>query len=180
MNLLSKLPFLKPGVDAEAADDNGEEAKRERIKYHREHVRVGPRATQHVTNGQVKRARKRALAGMTKKARRNQIQNYFETQRLASTVRAHLQHGGVLPFVHERTLDLNQQVVSVAWIVQRFGQEIEVELDGEMVKTGEMSFQEADVRLALEAATKFVSQASGQELSVPADYVVPVYAEARP
>jgi hypothetical protein len=182
VNLFSKLPFLKSD-DAEQAEVDETQARKDRIKFHRDHVRNGPSNFKTLTSGQIRRAQRRELNGRTKKARRAQVQNYFATQRLAATVRAHLQHAGVLPFVNENhVLDLHKQVVSAAWIVQRFGTEIEVEVtddDGEtrVVKTGEMSFQKHDVLTALDAACKFVGQASGKALSVPADYEVPVYAE---
>jgi hypothetical protein len=173
VDILSRIPFLnsKTEPDDDRTDEAIEaEAKAERIRFHREKVRNGPTNFKFLTNGQIKRAERRELAGRTRKARRAQVKNYFDTQRLAASVRGHLQSAGVLPYAVEREIDRQQQVVSAAWLVTRFGVDIE--------DTDEVSFAYNDVLIALGAALKFYGQAVGlPDLRVPADYVVPIYEE---
>lgn len=176
MDILSKLPFLKnkhvPETEEEGPTDA--ELKAERIRFHREKVRNGPVNFKTPTTGQIRRAQRRDLDRRTRKARRGQVQNYFATQQLGAVVRAHLQAAGVLPYVHERPLDLQQQVVSAAWLIQRFGVPVMAE-DG-VTETDEMSFAYFDVLTALGAALKFYGQTIGRnDLQIPEGYEVPIY-----
>lgn len=173
LDILSKLPFLNQDEsDDDLSDEEREaQAKKDRIKFHRESVRNGPVKFKSVTSGMIRRAQARDLARRTKKVRRTQVQNYVATQRFGASVRGHLQHAGILPFIN-REVDPQQQVISAAWLVQRFG--VNVEVDG--VETDEVSFAYHDVLNALSAALKFHGQVVGQpDLRVPDDYVVPIY-----
>lgn len=97
LDLLSKLPFLNHD-DVDEVDE--EQAKRDRIAFHRDHVRNGPANFKTQSSGQVRRAKTRALAGRAKKARRHQVQTFFANQREHAVLRGHLQAVGVLPY-HE-------------------------------------------------------------------------------
>lgn len=165
MDILSNLPTIKD-------ESQDREVKSGAPKN-------GPARYRTPTNGQLRRARERFLKGQTRKARRNQIQNYFATQRLGAYVHAHLQAAGVLPYAEERELDLHQQAVSAAWLVARFGVEATIEDDeGNRLKTGEVSFAYFDVLEALRNALKFYGQVAGlEDLRIPDDYVVPIYEE---
>ncbi len=166
MDILSKIPSLSKSPE-EAAEIDEAQAKRDRIKFHRDNVRNGPAKFRHVTAGQERRARTRALARQTKKARRAQIRNHHETQRLAATVRGQLLLAGVLPYADSRTPEPVAQVKAVVWIVQRFGVEAE---------DGSASLLAEDVIAALNAALKFYGQAVGLPgLRIPDGYVLPLY-----
>lgn len=169
VNIFSKLPFFNSKNEEEfvtSADDEVQ-AKKDRIAFHRNHVRNGPTNFKSVSSGQERRANKRALNRRTKRARRSQIKMYFETQRLAASVRGHLQLAGALPFVVPTELNPYFQVSSTAWIVQRFGAELE---------DGTVSFDRDDVLVALGQALHYYGQATGQPgLQLPDDYIVPVY-----
>ena len=168
IDFLKKLPSLKATQDDIDADAEAK-AKADRIAFHRERVRNGPVSFKPVTAGQERRARARAVRKQMRVTRKTQVRNYFETQALGAQVRAHLQGAGVLPYVHARPLDLHQQVVSAAWLIERFGKEGE---------DGTTSYAYEDVLLALAEALRFHGQVIGDEtLQVPADYVVPVFEE---
>lgn len=167
-NLFSQLPGLKSDDAEHIAEVDEAQAKADRIAFHRTHVRNGPANFKTQTNGQAKRARVRALARETKKARRAQVRNYLQTQRLAATVRGQLQLAGVLPYADGRTPDPVRQVKAVVWIVQRFGPD-------------EVSFKSAAVIDALNSALKFYSQATGHlGLSIPVGYVLPIHEVEQP
>ena len=164
-DFFSKLPsLLGRQDDSEPTDAELElEAKKERIEFHRTHVRNGPTTFRHVTEGDARREQARAVRRQMKKARRSQLRSYHQTQRLAATVRGHLQLAGLIPFVVPQPLDPWQQARSAAWLVQHFSE-------------GPTSFAYDDVLASLSRALKFYGQAVGiPGLQVPADYVVPVY-----
>ena len=143
------------------------EVKKERIKFHRLHVRNGPAKFRTTTNGQVRRARRRAAKREQKRAYKEQVRNHLSTRMLASVTAGQLRLAGVLPYVHERELDRVQQVRSTVWIVQRFGTEND---------EGDPSFLLDDVKQALLNALKFYGQAYRLgEQALPEGYVVPIY-----
>lgn len=119
-NLFSKLPFLKSDKAEEVAEVDEAQAKKDRIAFHRDHVRNGPTNFKHVTGGQVKRAKVRALARETKKARRAAIRQYHADQREGATLRGHLQAAGVLPYFGDHTATGAQALASVEWIIARY------------------------------------------------------------
>lgn len=165
MDILGKLPFLNSDEDAVPTIEVDEaQDKKDRIKFHRANVRNGPTNFKTQTNGQVRRARHRALDRGTKNARRDQVRNYLETRKLSAVVRTHLRLAGVLPYTTFRgDLDRKQQVTSVVWLVRRF-------------TDGPTSFRRDDVLLALAAALKFYGQTIGDEdLQIPTDYTLPIY-----
>lgn len=170
--ILSKLPLLSRDKDDEEEFLSDEEVRHNRIVFHRTHVRNGPSG--HVFGAVNARAQKRAQVATAKRrvkrARRSQLRDYHESQRIAAVVRGHLQLAGVLPYVVERELDPRQQVISASWLVQRFG--TTVEEDGREI----VSFKYEDVLTALGEALHFYGQVVGlPDLQVPAGYVVPIY-----
>ena len=123
-DVFSTLPF---GTAEEELTDEQRaqleaEAKSERAAFHRTQVRNGPVNFKTLTGGQVRRARLRELARSSKRARRSQVQSYFEQQREHAVLRAHLQGIGVLPYVlRSGKLSEEQMMLSVRWIVEHFG-----------------------------------------------------------
>lgn len=143
MDLLSKLPFLK----SEKADEpelSPEEARKQRIQFHRDHVRNGPSNFKVVTNGQQKRAHVRALNRRTRKARRAQVRQHFANLQEAAILRGHLQSVGIAPYALVSTkLEPQRALDSVIWIVQRFAD------DNLVNETGQVEVTEAVVRQSL-------------------------------
>ena len=168
--ILSKIPTLSKDEDTRTDDEIAAEEKAARVKFHRDKVRCGPVKFRPPSNGQLRRERQRALDTMTKRARRKQVAEYLEIQKIGASTRGQLQLAGVLPFHAPRDLDLAQQVKSTIWVVERFGKEGE---------DGSMSYAHDDVLLALAAALEFYGKVIGDEtLQVPEGYVIPVYEAA--
>lgn len=172
MNILSKLPFMNQ-TEEEAAEIDEAQAKKDRIAFHRDHVRNGPSNFKTVTNGQVKRAKVRALKAETKKARRRQVRAYLANQRQAATVRGHLQAAGVLPFFTEDyTATPEQALRSIMWIVARFAP---AQANG----SGEVEVTNGLVAEALTAALNFWQDAVGYpRTKLSPAYVLPVSVQA--
>lgn len=122
MNILDKMPFLNGSNDQPEMTDA--EAKSERARFHREKVRNGPSAFRSLSNGQIRRAQKRAEATRARKTRSRQIRSYLAQQREAAAIRGNLQAAGVLPYhgaveVIERPAAAHAGIV---WIVQHFAE----------------------------------------------------------
>lgn len=163
-NLFSNLPFLSKADDELSPEELEIEAKKERIEFHRDHVRNGPTSFRHVTNGMVRRAKARDLQRQMKKTRREQLRTYFRNQQLAAVTRGHLQAAGLLPYAVEREVDLQKQSESVAWLLQNYTHGLATR------------FTRDDVIAGLSRALKVYGDIVGLPgLQVPADYVVPVY-----
>jgi hypothetical protein len=158
VNIFSNLASVLTGNSADedapelTAEQKSAEEKKARIKFHRESVRNGPTKFRHITAGQVRRAEARAKKRQMDRNFKREVKNYFERQRLAAAIRAHLQIVGVIPFFDGREEPLEKQVVSTVWIVQRFGVEV---TNDEGIGLGFMSFRE---------------QATGAITRVPADF----------
>lgn len=170
-DIFSKLPGVKAHEAAEAAlemsaEDIRAQAKAERIEFHRTKVRNGPVKFSFLTNGQVRRAQRRELDRHQRKAWRAEKASYFERQRTAAILRAHLQVVGLIPFIDGREAPLRDQITSTAWIVTRYG--VEVAVDG--VGTGHASFKRGDVIDALKNAASFYQSATGLIIRFPADF----------
>lgn len=119
MNLFEKLSNVIKGKDDTVAAEA--EAKAERIKFHRERVRNGPTKFRTVTNGQVRRARDRAIAAEMRRTHRKQVRAYFDTQKEASVLRGHLQALGALSYSDTlRPIDPVKADRSARWVIQRF------------------------------------------------------------
>lgn len=144
MDLFSKIPFLKSDQTEEQSELSPEEAKKQRIQFHRDHVRNGPSNFKTVTNGQQKRAHVRALNRRTRKARRAQVRQHFSNMAEASVLRGHLQATGIAPYALASTkIDPQRALGSVIWIVQRFAD------DGLVNDDGQVEVTEAVVRQSL-------------------------------
>lgn len=168
MDLLGKLPFLKKTED-ESEEKTQEQAKADRIKFHRERVRNGPVKYNDPTTGQVRRARQRQQQAVSGRSRRMQILNHFETRRLAATVRGQLQASGTLPYKYGGVIHPVTQVKATVWLVQRFGVEAE---------DGSASLDRSDVENALTAALRFYGQVmNSPDLSLPDGFEPAIYAE---
>lgn len=172
-DIFSKLPLIgsKAHEDAEAAlglsaDEIREQAKADRIEFHRTKVRNGPANFKFMTNGQARRAQRRELDRQRRKAWRAEKGSYFERQRTAAILRAHLQVVGLIPFIDGHEAPLRDQITSTAWMVTRYG--VEVAVDG--VGTGHASFKRGDVIDALKNAASFYQSATGLIIRFPVDF----------
>jgi len=180
VNIFSHLPGLGKKVTprddvVELTDEEqAAQAKAERIEIHRTQVRNGPAKWSHVTSGQIRRAAKRAQDREVRKNFKREVNEYLMKQRVAATLRPHLQVLGLVSTYDNRVFSLHDEVVSTGWITQRYGRETEV--DG--VKTGHVSFLHEDVLAAIKAAAQFYESATGYRITVPADFEVAIYAEA--
>lgn len=135
MNILDKLPFLSTTTEKEAAEYDEVQAKKDRIEFHRRSVRNGPTSFKQPTNGQIRRAKKRALARETKKAFRRQVRQHLADQREAATLRGQLQAAGILPyFTEDYTATPEQALRSVTWLIARFSA-VEADGDGRVLVT---------------------------------------------
>lgn len=136
MDLLSKLPFLKSDQTEEQPELSPEDAKKQRIQFHRDHVRNGPSNFKATTSGQQKRAHVRSLNRRTRKARRAQVRQHFADLREASVIRGHLQAAGIAPYALTSTwIDPELALRSVIWIVQRFADDSLVNAEGQVEVT---------------------------------------------
>lgn len=124
MNILDKLPFLSTTTEEEVTEIDEAQAKKDRIAFHRSHVKNGPASFKTLTSGQVRRAEKRMLAGSTKRARRAQIRQFHADQREAATLRGHLQAASVISYADPTRVASSQAALaSIVWIIQRFAEE---------------------------------------------------------
>lgn len=169
MNTLS-LPIPSLHADAEEAEltpeEQAAEAKKQRIAFHRAHVRNGPAKFAHQSSGQVRRESKRALARGTRKARRAQIRDYFARERKAAVLGAHLRAVGVLDYSGSGKVVHDQAVRSLVWLVERFA-------DGEdgQVLTLDSRTVSAALTNALNTWQKLVGMPPSP---LPPGYVLPV------
>lgn len=164
MNILSTLPLVNDNAEVELTPEQvAEQEKAERKSFHRDKVRNGPVRFTFMTSGQMRRAKARDEARAAKKRWRKQKQNFFANQRAAAILRPHLQVVGLIPFIDGHTASETEQIVSTAWIVQRYGSE-------DKARPGHASFLRADVLAALSGAAKFYETVTGRVTSVPADY----------
>lgn len=147
-NIFEKLARSQDTVSDE------EQARRDRIEFHRTSVRNGPVSWKTQTNGQVKRGRKRAAARQQKKAYRTEVRNHFARLRQAAIVRTHLQVVGLIPFIDGHEEPLEKQAASTLWIAANYGE----------------SFEHDDILAALRKAAAAYSRATGHIVTVPAGF----------
>lgn len=166
--LSGKAPDVELSDEEIAANE-----KAARIDFHRKSVRNGPVSFKTITAGQERRARERTVRKMERKNFRAEVRNYFERQRVAAVLRGHLQGVGLIAYVDGHEPDMHDQIVSTAWINQRWGSEIVIENEG----TGHVSFRHADVLDALRSAAEFYEKATGLIVRVPADFTPAVYVD---
>lgn len=134
MNILSRLPLIGKTESDEIEEISEEQARLNRIAFHRERVRNGPVKFSPPTSGQIRREAQRALARKTKKAHRNQVQIHFATQAQASTLRGQLQAAGVLAYNTEGFVATPQQALSaIVWIVKHFADDSTATPEGQVV-----------------------------------------------
>ena len=150
------------------------EAKKARIQFHREHVRNGPVKFNPPTSGQLRRAKKRALGGETRKARRRQIRVYFADQREGAVIRAKLQAVGLLSYVdRSRKLDPRIGYEATVWLVQRFAS------DDLADEQGRVEVTEQVVRDAFQSALNRWESIVGLPTSrIAEEYALPVQVSA--
>lgn len=137
MDILSKLPGLKPET-ATVEEIDEAQAKKDRIAYHRDHVRNGPVKHRSITSGQERRARQRRLERQTRKARKAQVRLYLAQQREAATLRGHLQAAGVQAYAGEHVATGEQALRSIVWIVRHYADDSAVDENGRVEVTHEV------------------------------------------
>lgn len=167
MDILSKLiPSLKHQDDVEVDIIDEAQEKKDRIAFHRTHVRNGPVKFKEPTTGQQRRAHQRALARRARKAYRQQVRTYFAAQREAAILRAKLQDCGVLAFVQrDREIPILTTYNALVWIIERYA-------EGEVGTSVEVT--DATVRRALQAALDRYGDIVGvPNLRVPENFVLP-------
>ena len=118
---LSSLPSLSGNDDLEVAEVDEAQEKRDRIAFHRDHVRNGPVTFKHVTGGQVRRSKLRELRGRSRKARRAQVHSFLDQQSEYATLRGLLQAVGVVAYVTDFRPSDEVRYRSARELVQRFG-----------------------------------------------------------
>lgn len=166
MEIFKHLPLLS-GKKADAAEKFDEAvAKEQRIKYHREHVRNGPRQTRTWTNGQIRRAKQRELARQQKRARRRQLDTYFAERQETAVIRAMLTGAHILPSV--KPVSAERARDAVIWIASRFA-----EAPGGIEQ---VEVTESLVRDAISAACDRYDHLVGQRpgTTMPENYSIPV------
>jgi hypothetical protein len=158
VDILSKLPFLSGDANNDETIDEVAlevEAKADRIKFHRAHVRNGPANFKEQTSGQVRRAKVRALAGRTRKAARAQRREHFAQRAEHALLRGHLQAIGVIAYETDFVPTQDARFVSARWVLNNYGGD----LSGD-------DFNEAEfLRAAVQAAFDRFSDISGVERS---------------
>jgi len=168
MNIFSSLAKLIPSKDDAEAELSPEEQaaqeKADRIAFHRTQVRNGPVSFKYLSAGQQRRAAERAQKSAIRKNFKREVKQYHERQRVAAILRPHLQTLGLVPTATGRTFTEHEEIVSTAWIVQRYGKAIE--------DTDRVSFLLPDVIAALQTAAQFYESATGYVITFPADFAV--------
>lgn len=146
------------------------EAKKARIKFHREHVRNGPVKFNPPTNGQLRRAEERALRTQTRKTRRRQVRAYLADQREGAVLRSKLQAVGLLSYVQRsRKLDPRIGYEATVWLVQRFAS------DDLADEQGRVEVTEQVVRDAFQSALNRWESIVGLPTSqIAEEYALPV------
>lgn len=116
------LDFNKlPSMAEEAVDTTEADEKAERIQFHREKVRNGPVKFSTPTNGQLRRAEKRAGRRALLQRRREQVRAYFAREREISVLRGQLQAVGVLPYAGKFKPSSQTIFDSTQALIRRFG-----------------------------------------------------------
>lgn len=118
------LPSLN---DAEERDLTEEEiadleaqAKADRIKFHRTHVRNGPVKFGRAPSA--KQERRRALARQTKKATRAQRREFIAKVQEHALLRGQLQAVGVIAYETDYAPSDDARFAAAKWIVQHYGE----------------------------------------------------------
>lgn len=122
-----KLPSL---TETDESEQTEEEAKAERIRFHREKVRNGPTTFRHITGGMIRRAKYRDLTRNARKVRRGQIRDFLASEREIAVLRGHLQAVGVLSYASDFVAPDELRLVAATALVRRFGDLTE---DGEQI-----------------------------------------------
>jgi hypothetical protein len=169
VNLLEKIPFLKT-ADAEAEVVLGEEdAKAERIAFHRNKVRNGPTKFSTQTTGQFRREQLRGLARKTKNARRKQIRDHFAALREIAVLRGHLQAAGIIQYRTDYQPAGGDVVNAITWIIGHFAD------DKLADERGRVEITEPVVRASLQAALNRYQHLTGRpQTPLSPAYVLPV------
>lgn len=156
------LPSLNEAEDRDLTEEEIAEAeaqaKKDRIKFHRTHVRNGPAKFTHVTNGQVKRQRRRDLARQTRKAAQAQRRAFRATLQEHALLRGQLQAIGVIAYETGFTPSDEARFRAARWIVTHYGAD-------EVPDLGEEGAEQAYLRAAIQAAFDRFADLSGVERS---------------
>lgn len=136
MNIFESMINRLAGYDAEAAADEAQ-AKQERIKFHREHVRNGPSKFKTPSNGQLERARQRYYDGLRRKDYRKQVRAHFRNSMEAAVLRGHLRSVGLtlIDGLPEYRPTQAQAMASTIWLLEAFAEPNE---DGQVRVTSDV------------------------------------------
>lgn len=168
MNILSDLADRLTGDSADDAPELTPEEveaqeKKDRIAFHRAHVRNGPVKFGHTTTGQARRARQRAVASLQKKTFRKQVRAFLTSQREAMVLRGQLQAIGLIDS-HAEVSEYGGHRAAL-WIIGKFGNLEAIQEQGLTVDLVEVAF--------LNALNRYETL-TGQPVSedLPEDYAV--------
>lgn len=180
MNILDNIRSVIKGErtdDELTAEELELQAKKDRIEFHRRSVRNGPVNFKTPTNGQVRRAERRAMQRRIKANQRKQVRTYFANQREGAVLRAHLDSVGVLPLLLDCPRPTPPNPVSAynstIWLIKHFADRSQVDEQGRVPVT-EKSVREA-FRVALNRWQKIVGLPPTE---LPEGYELPVQAAA--
>lgn len=111
----------RDAADSESLSD--EELKKQRIQFHRDHVRNGPAKFRSITPGMQRRAAARAQEAATRKTNRRYRRAWMAQQADLATLRGHLTILGIIecPAGGTPITALNQQE-SLVWVVRKYGE----------------------------------------------------------
>jgi hypothetical protein len=102
------------------------EAKKERIKFHREHVRNGPRTFAYATSGQQRRFRARGQAAARRKMNKRYRREWMRRQAELATLRGHLTILGVIECrnaaVKAAGFAPSTVQESCVWVIRKYGE----------------------------------------------------------
>ena len=115
------LRHLRPKVES-GEDLTPEEEKKQRVQWHRDHVRNGPQNWRTLTSGQVRRQHARDAKSRQRKTNKRYRRAWMAQQREIATLRGHLIVLGVLECKHAETAFTDaQRQTSLMWVVQKYG-----------------------------------------------------------
>lgn len=126
-NLLAKLPgpTLFGKRITELKEIPQDESRAQRVQFHRERVRNGPAKFSTPTNGQVRRARKRAEATSHRKQLAKARRNHWQARREAAVLRSYLQAAGIMPYDHrDKVASIEDATRAITWLYVKFGKSL--------------------------------------------------------
>lgn len=134
--LLGHLRTDDRELTPEELEADAAEAKKARIKYHRDNVRNGPVKYRSITIGMQRRAHERSQATQQRKTNRRYRRAWMDQQAKIATLRGHLTILGVIECQHATTTFTPEQVrESSVWAIRQYGKRDD---EGNLVQSDDM------------------------------------------